>query len=167
MFAEESLFLRWDFLWSSWASLERLRCFSCHNTADPSRQTLTLPSGATDPVVPGLYNHPLPCLLLEIGPQPCASHIPPHCIGPSVSRPSPWPGTKRLCPEYSLCQSFLSHPSKVPIPPEALLIVMPPDTVLSAPRSFSSSTVHPHSQVQIFSLVLSSRTYPACLWTFG
>ncbi len=57
-----------------------------------------LPSGATDPVVPGLYKHPLPCLPLEIGPQPCTSHIPPHCIGPSVSRPSASPGTKRMCP---------------------------------------------------------------------
>ncbi len=38
----------------------------------------------------------------------------------SVSRPSPWPGSKRLCSEYSLCQSFFSHPSKLLIPPEAL-----------------------------------------------
>ncbi len=29
---------------------------------------LTLPSGATDPVVPGLYNHPLPCFQLGCSP---------------------------------------------------------------------------------------------------
>ncbi len=66
---------------------------------------LTLPSGATDPVVPGLYNHPLPCLPLEIGPQRRTSHIPPHCIGPSVSRPSASPGTKRMCRILSASRS--------------------------------------------------------------
>ncbi len=36
--------------------------------------------------------------MLPIGLQPCTSQIPPHCIGPSVYRPSASPGTKRMCP---------------------------------------------------------------------